>query len=69
MEYWEQAKNNLDRCYLKRHRQHKLHRIAFHRAVGKGGSADKEMKCPNPTGYVGCLVLNRRRDVYLNFPK
>ena len=42
MEYWEQAKNNLDRCYLKWRRQHKLHRIALHRAVGKGGSADKK---------------------------
>ena len=45
MEYREQAKNILDRCYLKWRRQQKLHG-----AVGKGRSADKKMKCPNPTG-------------------
>ena len=37
VEYWEQAKNILDRCYLKWRQQQKLHRIAFHRAVGEGG--------------------------------
>ena len=40
MEYWEWATNTLDQYYLEWHQQQKLHRTAFHRPVGEGGSAD-----------------------------
>ena len=40
MEYWEWATNILDQYYLKGCQQQKLHRIAFHRPVVEGGSAD-----------------------------